>query len=839
MAGPRTQAWYLARATNFANDGGRTMQRPACVIGFGLAAFLLASVVAPVARAAGGPIVINEVEYDEPSTDTSEYIELKNISAAPVSLAGYSIALMNGATNPPGLYQTITLPNVSLGAGQYYVICANAATVPNCNLDVSPDTNLIQNGAPDAMALLFNGQPIDRVSYEGATPGFTEGAGAPADDGASATTGLSRCADGFDSDSNSTDFQVRPNTPGAANNCGGGGGPIGACGDPATAITAVQGSGSTSPLVGSTVIVEGVVVGDFQEASINGFFIQEEDGQQDGNPATSDGVFVFEGSSTVAVAPGSVVRVQGQVTEFSGLTEITSTTVVVCPASGQATAFSLSFPVAAPVAAVPDLERLEGMLVTIPQTLTVSGNFELGRFGSLDLSAGGRLYQPTQIVAPGAPAIAQQDLNDRSRIVLDDASTTQDPAPVPYKDADNTRRVGDTVTALTGVLDGRLGAYRIHPTVAPTFVSGNPRGGAAAPPVVGGRLRAASFNVLNFFTTLDTGTPICGPTGGLDCRGANTAAELDRQRTKILNALQALDAQVVGLMEIENNASAAVASLVSGLNARGLGPYAFIDTGTIGTDAIKVALIYQSAKVTPVGGFATLTTAVDPRFIDNKNRPALAQTFAEASTGARFTVVVNHLKSKGSACTDIGDGDLGDGQGNCNGTRTQAAAALLSWIAADPTHSGDPDFLMLGDLNSYAKEDPIKQLQNGGLQLLIDGGTPTPYSYQFSGQSGSLDHALATGSLGAQITGAADWHINADEPIAADYNTEFKTDDLFDAGTVFRASDHDPVVVGLALGAPAVAVPGTTPLGRVALAGGLLGLALAALQLAPRRRLRI
>ncbi len=151
-------------------------------------------------------------------------------------------------------------------------------------------------------------------------------------------------------------------------------------------------------------------------------------------------------------------------------------------------------------------------------------------------------------------------------------------------------------------------------------------------------------------------------------------------------------------------------------------------------------------------------------------------------TGARFTVAVNHLKSKGSACG--GDPDTGDGQGNCNVTRTNAAKALVDWLATDPTGSGDPDFLIMGDLNSYAMEDPIDAIKLGAddtaatsddyVNLIAQYKGLYAYSYTFDGQAGYLDHALASNSLLAQVTGAADWHINSDEPDVVDYDTTFK-----------------------------------------------------------------
>ena len=284
------------------------------------------------------------------------------------------------------------------------------------------------------------------------------------------------------------------------------------------------------------------------------------------------------------------------------------------------------------------------MLVDIDQELSVTETFTLGRFGEVVLSSGGRLVTPTNVVAPGADAIAMQAANDRNRIVLDDGDNRQNIDPTVYPtgglSASNTLRIGDTTDGGTFVLEQRFGTYRLQPTATlPTFEPTNPR--PAGPDGVGGTIKVASMNVLNYFTTLDTnpgsgnGPDICGPSL-LECRGANTTFELDRQRAKILSALIGLDADVVGLMEIENNDEAAVKDLVDGLNEiLGDGTYDFIDTGTIGTDAIKVAFIYQPASATPVGDYAILDSTVDPRFIDTCNRPALAQTFESTATGGQ------------------------------------------------------------------------------------------------------------------------------------------------------------------------------------------------------------
>ena len=465
------------------------------------------------------------------------------------------------------------------------------------------------------------------------------------------------------------------------------------CGSPTTPIHAVQGSGTASPITGSTVSIEGVVVGDYQAAGeFDGFYVQEAD--PDADPATSEGIFVFAPGAT-AVAPGDLVRVRGMVTEFatgtSRLTELGSvSSVVVCGPGPEVTPTDVTLP----VPALADFERYEGMLVHFTQPLTASDTFTLARFGEVRLAAGGRLFIPTATTEPGAPAIAQKDLNDRRSFVLDDGDNRQNIDPTRYPlgglSAMHTLRSGDTVGDLTAVFDERFSTYRAQPVGPVSFTASNPR--TPAPPAVGGNLRVASFNVLNLFN--GNGSHLEGAAGGFPTeRGANTLVEFDRQLAKEVSALAAIDADIVGLMEIENDAppASAIEDLVAALNVDvGAGTYAFVDTGLIGTDAIKVALIYKPSKVTPVGDFKILTSAVDPRFIDTRSRPSLAQTFELNATHRRITIDVNHLKSKGSACDDIGDPDTGDGQGNCNHTREQAASAIVDWLAGDPRAAAAP-----------------------------------------------------------------------------------------------------------------------------------------------------
>lgn len=598
------------------------------------------------------------------------------------------------------------------------------------------------------------------------------------------------------------------------------------CSTTFTPIYSIQGSGSAAAITGA-VTTQGVVVGDYEPQSgsgqIRGFYLQDLTG--DSNPATSDGIFVYLGDSSVdKVAVGQVVRVSGTAGEYQEQTQISSvTSIVQCGTTGSVNPADITLPVASANA----LEPFEGMLVRFPQTLYVTEHYQLGRFGQIVMSSGARLRQPTNVALPGPAALAVQAANDLNRIIVDDDANTENPDPIKFGrggsplSASNTLRGGDTVTGLVGVLTyGWSGnsisgnAYRLRPIGAlgggsPVFTAANARPTA---PGVSGRLRVTAANTLNYFNSF-TGCTLGVDGAATNCRGAENATEFDRQWPKTVANLVGTGADVIGLMEIENDgygSASAIQDLVDKLNAATVaGTYAFIDADTLtgqvnalGVDAIKVALIYKPAKVTPVGTTAVLNTVAFVNGGDStqRNRPALAQAFEEVATGERFIVAVNHFKSKGSACDAP---DAGDGQGNCNVVRTNAANALTAWLAGDPTGVADDDIVIMGDLNSYAKEDPITAIEDAGyINLIADRLGADAYSYAYDGQWGYLDHALGTATFNAQVAGVEEWHINADEPSVLDYNTNYKTAgqqaSLY-ASDQYRSSDHDPVVIGLDL----------------------------------------
>jgi hypothetical protein len=596
-------------------------------------------------------------------------------------------------------------------------------------------------------------------------------------------------------------------------------------------ISQVQGSGSATPIPGQAVIVRGVVTADFTSGGgsgipanqgLRGFFVEALVDDRDDDPQTSEGVFVFDGAGTFAGGVGDLVHVAGAVSEFSSVTQISASEIGLCEGDTDLpAAATLPLPLA-PADRNATLEPLESMRVSHPE-LTVTEFFQLERFGEIRLSASGVLQTPTNVHEPGtADAIALAAANAAATIILDDGRSGQNlnlldhgDDYLPYVRSGATLRIGDQLLDHTAVLHFGFGAWRLQPVdidaITDALAENRTRAREEDPPDVGGTLQVASFNVLNYFDGNGQG-------GGFPTtRGAVTPSELERQTEKLVDAITRLGADVYGLIEIENDGGEfqATRTLVNALNAEmGTEVYRFVDTGVIGTDEIKQAFIYDRRTVRPVGDWAILTSAVDPRFDDDLSRPALAQTFVRLGSGERVTVVVNHLKSKGqSGLTDPTDPnfDQGDGQGFWNHARTEAAEALADWLATNPTGENAIGSLIIGDLNAYGREDPIRALEDSGFEdqlvLHTDG---VPYTFTFDGQQGTLDTALATDTLAARVTGAAVWHINADEVPAIDYLESFggpalgrfRTAEIAAAyydPSAFRSSDHDPVLIGLEL----------------------------------------
>lgn len=607
----------------------------------------------------------------------------------------------------------------------------------------------------------------------------------------------------------------------------------------------VQGSGGVSPQDGNRVTIEGVVT--YIEA--NGFYLQEEDDETDADPLTSEGIFVFTGSAPT-VAIGDLLTATGDVQEFNGETQLTNADLSV-DASMQVLPgiVDISLPGMTQAA----LEAYEGMRIKLTSStdpLVVIENFNMDRFGEITVAEGNQT-QATQIFDPATEQTQIQALiaqNANERLLLDDNNSAQNPTSFPY--ADSTSDALDSTDTFTatgptvrlgaellddpeGVLSYSFGEYRLMlDNTIRLNAATNEGARAQTSPSVGGDLKVSSFNVLNYFNTLDIGSAGSGP-NMLNPRGADSASELTRQTDKLVAAMLEIEADIFALQEIENSdfgaGGTAVADLVTALNTEattmGLSvTYDFVDptggAGYVGTDAISAGLIYNTAKVTAVS--SDFLVFSEPSSTDTetntggvvsdlqRNRPAVAAQFEETATGERLVVVSNHFKSKGDSGLDAFAGtpgldpniDQGDGQGYWNAVRTDGANELATWLATDPLSTGgDPDILILGDLNAYAKEDPVVALETAGYTDLTETAAfigSEAYSFVFDGQRGTLDYGLASSSLLDNVTGVAEWHIAADEPDLLNYDESFK-DPAFYSVDPFASSDHDPLIIGLTL----------------------------------------
>ncbi len=561
------------------------------------------------------------------------------------------------------------------------------------------------------------------------------------------------------------------------------------CPDSFTPIAQIQGDGEQSPLNGQTIETRGVVQTVLYAGSKNPQLLLAST-QPDHNPRTSEAILLSDSQQARLYQAGDVLQLTGTVRELSGMTALTNITAI---QSCGRQAVPAAIKVRLPVQALSDWEALEGMLLSFDQPLIVNDSYGLARYGELLLSSQ-RLPVATEVSKPGpeSKALLARQLLDE--LVLDDGSLAQNPQPVPYPPAGlsaaTTVRVGDTVRQLSGYLLHTKAGYRLLPAAVPEFVATNPRPASPAARKAD-ELRVASFNVLNFFT--GDGTAKAFPTR----RGASNAAELQRQQAKMVAALSSLDADIIGLLEVENNGFAtgsAIATIVTALNQQlGSEVYAFVQpTEKPGSDDIMVALIYRKAVVTPTG-----KAAVNLQAPFNKgSRPPLAQSFLHQASAQQLTVSINHFKSKGSCPKQSGpDSDQEDGQGCWTASRVVAAKALTSWLRSNPTGVKTPYQLIMGDLNAYRQEEPLQALEQAGWQHLAPAGT-VHSSFVYKGRSGTLDHALASPALKGKLQQFHHWAINADEPAVLDYNTEFKSkaqqQSLY-APTPYRSSDHDPL----------------------------------------------
>ena len=800
-----------------------------CALSFGTL------VAAPAfADTAGTGVVINEAYLSGGSSGAAfanKFVELYNPTDKDIPLDGLSLQYRS-ATGTGKASGFVALSG-TIPAGGYFLVQGGQNGSPNPAGDAlpAPDAasgNLNFSGSSGTIALVRSDAsvtlPIDSVvgdvaldagvidllgygtsnTYEGAT------AGAPAGNGD--VKSLNR-TDGVDTDVNRDDFTLSATIS-----------PTNAAGetsatdpdpdpdpDPEPAaeasIAEVQGTGDVSPLNEALVKVEGVITADYRTGGYDGIVIQTagSGGGEDATPGASDGVFVYLDGKDVPGAIGDLVSVTGVVGERFGQTRITPRTAsdvaVITADAGVPAATAL------PTSAVGDArEAYENMLVAPTGDYLVASSHQLYNYGALWLNPETLNVKSTELERPGTEADAIAASNRADRILLDDGysfqiSNSRHPGDQPYFTEDVVVRNGDVVDFGDSafVLQYDFDDWRLQPTTpisseSPDQVSFTQRNPRPEVPEVGGDVQVASFNVYNYFTTLQSDSD--------DARGARDAAQFAIQKSKIVAAINGLDAEIVSLMEIENSikfgkpVDSALKDLVSGLNAAAGSevwdyvptPAALHDAGS--TDFITNAIIYRKDDVSTVGDSATITD----ESVWNIAREPIAQSFD--IDGRTVTVVANHFKSKG------GDGEEpADGQGLFNAERVAQAQSLLTFTDELAESSGSDDLLLIGDFNAYSEEDPMHVFTSRGWSDLVADETDGQYTYTFDGELGSLDHVLASPSLKASVTGAGVWAINS--PEWSDRGYAFGA---AETGTPFRSSDHDPIVVGVSATEPPVSI---------------------------------
>jgi 5'-nucleotidase len=824
---------------------------------------------AEVSPAAGtSPVVINEAYLSGGSAGAaykSKFVELYNTSDAPVSLDGWSIQYRSrlGAGAPSG----VSPLTGSIPAKGYFLVkggtnngASTAPELPAADADAGnfnpsgTDGTIVLAKQATALTGLATGSVIepagvaDLLGY-GTSNTFETTAATPPS-GNTDVRSLNRTSFA-DSNNNSADFTlsatITPHgsqsvTPPPVD-------PVDPPADPGTptvkTIAEIQGTGTESPLTGTTVTTTGKVTAVFPTGGLNGYYLQTAGTGGDltaTNHAASDGIFVYSPATAAAVQTGDYIQVTGTVSEYFGLTQLNV-------AAAGLTKLTEAAPEVKPTTFVLPAnetfrESLEGMLLAPQGPITVTDNYSLNQYGEIGLAGGTTtLVQPTAVAPHGSAEYNTAVADNAARgIKLDDGSSTNflkdattKAQVLPYLTATDPVRVGSPVTFETNVVLGYANnAWKLQPlthlteankdTVQPaTF--GATR--TEAPANVGGNLKIASFNVLNYFPT--TGDKLAGckfytdragnpitVQSGCNARGAANAENLKRQQDKIVAAISKSGADLVSLMEVENSAQFgknrddALAKLVDALNIETPGIWDYVRTPAnapplADEDMIRTAFIFKKASAEPLGESIILD---DTAAFASARKP-LAQAFKPvgAADDKKFIAIANHFKSKGSAATPA---DTDQGQGASNFARTAQAQSLLAFSDELQKSKGTDKVFLMGDFNSYAHEDPMNVFRAAGYvnqdEKAKNADGSAKHSYLFGGLVGSLDHILASPAANAVVTGADIWNINSVESVALEYSRFNSNVTNYYAPDQFRASDHDPVVVGLNLPATPASV---------------------------------
>ena len=404
-----------------------------------------------------------------------------------------------------------------------------------------------------------------------------------------------------------------------------------------------------------------------------------------------------------------------------------------------------------------DLSQYKGQTIQFDVPFYVCNNYN-----GLTISPR-RIFQPTNQALPlSAEYNSILSLNSQGTIFL--------------TNADSNRRLGERLHNLT---------VKVNSNTSVSFISCDWQGNTRADLEHGPNMDAINMRGehsllvccmnLEYYLVENLGTGY----------GPEDPSDHQKQRAKVSKALAKINADLYGFVEIEQGQSA-LEELAADLTKNTGRTFSYInDGGSASSSYTKAGFVYCSDVLEPYGKFRENNTGVQNR--------KKTQAFIEKATGEKFLFSVNHFKAKSG--NGYGDNaDKGDGQGTFNGDRVREARSLLSHYESDRSYFADEDILIMGDLNAYAMEDPITVLREGGMiDLHRAFHADSSYSYVYHGYAGYLDHALCNSTLYPFVTGMVAYHINSDE---SDSYTYDKSNDQ----TMFRCSDHDPVLVGLKLG---------------------------------------
>ncbi|WP_447066677.1 ExeM/NucH family extracellular endonuclease [Vibrio alginolyticus] len=805
-------------------------------------------------------------------------VEIANTGDTAVTLTGYELAKSSNGGGTWG--STFDLSQVMLQANQVYVLAhGDASDTIKAIADIT-DKSVANFNGDDPIALLKDGEVHDIIGVMGDVDFGKDTTLVRNSDALtpSATYDASQWT-AFEKDNIDGLGELNATEPPAPFAC-----EVDGQQPNFTTIQDIQGEGDTSPFIDGypyitdedhfvTGVVTAVTTG-----LTKGFYLQAL--ESDNNDKTSEGLFIHTDAADTELKAGDVVCVKGKVQEYYSNTQLASDANSYVKTGTSETPRVTDLVIKEGETLRDALERHEGMQVelTSASDLFVTRNFSYdydSRRNNMMLSHEAPLLKPTQLHAAESDAAVELAKDNAANRVYLESDGKAPNGQIPYypdfaKDADQDGsseqhiRLGSRVEGLQGVVAYSYNEYRLIATNEvnnTNFVTSGEGFDVArkdAPAIADSDLRIASFNVLNYFNSVaDSGYE--NPTG--QNRGATNLDEFLIQQAKIVAAMNKMDADVIGLMEVENNGfgdGSAIQNLVDALNAEiddAEDHYTYVEIEEqdkyqdeyFGSDAIMVAILYRANAVTPKDAAKVIITPEqhiaentitrkegtesNPAY-DKYQRHSLLQTFTVKETGEDLSIVVNHFKSKGSECIEewiagVEDSEPADLQGNCNNFRVSAAHAV-----GEALKEVKGDVLLMGDLNAYGMEDPLltltdyskekygRDIYTAAYTTIGDGelqvektkiekgyglhnlntllhGTDT-FSYTYSGELGNLDHALASSSLAQKVVAIEDWHINSLESNLFEYSSKY-TGDMPKYKDAFSASDHDPVIIAIDL----------------------------------------